>query len=276
MHDSLGCRMKEHENHFNQRVKPQTPVIARIDGKAFHSFTAGMKRPYDERLSNLMWGTLEFLMKQSGAIFGYTQSDEISLLYYQESLKSQIYFDGKINKLNSVLASYATSYFNRIMKTALSEPKYKYIDANFDCRTFELPSKEETLNYFIWREQDAVRNSIQMAARSVFSHSECNDKNGSELQEMLFSKGINWSNYPTFFKRGLYAKLMTTKRKFTTEELADLPEKHEARANPDLIVERRDVKLEGWSNGLGMGDKGFSKPGGWLLNREDCIKFIFE
>lgn len=235
--DGLGNRMKFYEKRLSHIVMPKVPIIARIDGRSFHSFTRGLERPYDVRLTNLMVETTKFLVQETNARCGYTQSDEISLVWFDE----EIIFGGKISKLISVVGSLATAYFNRHLPTFI--PEKADLMPVFDNRVWELPNPDEAANYFIWREQDAVRNSVQMAARSVYSHSLCYKKNTAELQEMLFAKGINWNNYPRFFRRGTYVRRRIIEREFTQEELQNLPPKHEALTNPELVV-RRTVVME--------------------------------
>lgn len=242
MKDDLGDRMKMYEGtESDRRLMPLLPVLARIDGRSFSSFTAGMERPYDVRLSDLMMATTCSLTKETGAIAGYTQSDEISLLYYSDNIKSQIFFDGRTQKLCSNLASLATGYF--IMDWAKNFPLWPMPKIpSFDCRVWNVPTKEEATNTFLWRELDASKNSISMLARSLFSHKELQDKSCSEMQEMMFQqKGINWNDCPTFFKRGTFFLRRTISRPFSAEEIEKLPPLHEARKNPDLVVERSDV-----------------------------------
>jgi len=203
MQDSLGNRMKLYENHFNDSLIKFLPAFARLDGKAFHSFCRDLRKPYDERLSEIMYELTLFLVKETGAKLGYTQSDEITLTWYYPEPESQMFFDGKINKLNSVLASMATLKFRELCVRLLPEKQNMF--TVFDCRTWNVPNIVEGANVFVWREQDATRNSIQMAARSVFPHKECQNKSCPELQEMLFKqKGINWNDYPSAFKKGTY------------------------------------------------------------------------
>lgn len=106
-----------------------------------------------------------------------------------------------------------------------------------------MPSKEEAVNALIWREQDATRNSISAAAQAHCSHKELQGKNTNEMQEMLFQKGINWNDYPSFFKRGVYVQRTKMWRKFTTDELEKLPPKHDAHTNPNLEVERTEIRV---------------------------------
>lgn len=241
MADDLGDRMKDYESaEAGRRLMEQLPVCARIDGKGFSKFTRELKRPYDERLSSLMIDTTRFLVEETTALAGYTQSDEISLLWYQADPKSQVYLDRRIQKLTSILASMATARFNSGLRDAIPEKAGEL--ALFDCRVWAVPSKDEAANTFLWRERDASKNSVSMAARALYSHAQLQDKSGSEMQELLFQKGINWNDYPAFFKRGTFLLRRTIERRFTEEELAVLPPKHAAKANPDLLVSRSEVR----------------------------------
>lgn len=237
----LSERMKLYEQVFDSSVVPNLPVLVRIDGKSFHSWTRQLQRPYDAKLFELFDQTTMFLMEESNAILGYTQSDEISILLYNNGdSESQIFFDGRINKLVSVLASMTTAFFNRLVPEAL--PNKKSHMAFFDARVFNLPDLNEAANYFLWRELDATRNSIQMAAQALYSHNQLYEKNNDQMQDMLFQKGINWNDYPARFKRGAFFKKVKTIRKFEPDELGILPEKHSARLNPDLAIERSEIK----------------------------------
>ena len=240
MMDNFGDRMKMYEKQGPQRFIPLVPVIARLDGKAFHTFCKGLKKPYDDKMMDTMFLTTLNLVRDSGANIGYTQSDEITLLFYSDNYHSQIYFDGKIQKLNSVLSSMATYYFNDFKRVYLPRSK-KDIPALFDCRVWQVPI-EEVVNCFLWREQDAVKNSISSAAQAEFGHKQTMNKNSQEKQDMLHDVGINWNDYPVHFKRGIYLQKQSTFRKFTCEEIDKLPQKHEARLNPDLEVLRHEVR----------------------------------
>ncbi len=196
-----------------------------------------MKRPYDDRLSQLMISTTNYLAQETNACMSYTQSDEISLAWYSTNFDSQIFFDGKIQKMVSVLTSMCTAFFNAWVPKSFPEWSHWPL-ATFDCRIWNVPNTTEGANVFLWREKDATKNAISMAARSVYDHKELDNKNGSEMQEMLWQKGINFNNYPTFFKRGTFIQRRTQQKKFTTEEIDKLPPKHEARSNPNLMIER--------------------------------------
>jgi len=235
--DEFGNRMKDYELiEVGRRFMPLLPVIARLDGKNFSNWTKDLKRPYDERMSKVMIDTTKWLVGKTGALTGYTQSDEISLVYYSESAKSQIFFDGRIQKMTSVLASMASVCFNKLVETTL--PGWKIFWAYFDCRAWQVPNKTEAVNAILWRELDATKNSVSMAAREYYSHKELQNKNSAQMMDMLMEKGVNWNNYPSFFKRGTYIQKQKTMRKFTPEEIESFSLAHEARRNPDMEVER--------------------------------------
>jgi len=237
MSDTLGNRMKSYESQTTStKLIPKLPIIARIDGRSFSSFTKGLRRPYDERLTNLMIETTKYLVQETNANCGYHQSDEISLVWYIDDYDSQMMFDGKLFKLISILSSMATGFFNKNLPTYI--PEKANLIPTFDCRVFNVPTVEEAVNVFYWREKDATKNSITMAASEYYSHKFLMGKNGSEKQELLFQKGINWNDYPSFFKRGTYVQKKRVLTKFSAEELEKLPAKHQARINPDLEIER--------------------------------------
>lgn len=237
MKDNLGNRIKEYElQTTSSKLIKQLPIICRIDGRSFHTFTKGLKRPYDERLSNLMIETSIFLCKETNANCVYTQSDEISLVWYTENIDSETLFNGKVFKLTSILSSLSTGFFNKNLSNFL--PEKSDLMPVFDCRVFNLPNFSEVVNYFLWREQDATKNSISMAAQAFYSHKELMGKNGSQKQEMLFQKGINWNDYPSFFKRGTYVQRKRVVTPFTSDEIEKLPAKHNARRDPNFLVER--------------------------------------
>jgi tRNA(His) 5'-end guanylyltransferase len=213
-----------------------------LDGKTFHTFTKGLKRPYDEGLSELMIATTKFLVEETNAVMGYTQSDEISLLLYQPSYKSSIYMSGRSQKINSVLAAKCSTFFSENLGQYL--PAKDKLPPNkrpvFDCRCFNVPDKFEAVNAFLWREQDATRNSVSMAGQSMYSHKQLQNKSRREIQDLLHAKDVNWNDYPTFFKRGTYVQKKTMMLK-SEVLLSGLPEKHNLRKNPELMVERKKV-----------------------------------
>lgn len=234
--DSLGDRMKELESRGKSKLLTSVPVVARLDGKAFHTFTRDLQRPFDQNFSSLMLETTLSLMKKTSALIGYTQSDEITLVWQTQNEKSEIFFSGRHEKMVSVLASYGTLFFNRHLPLYL--PKKADNEAVFDCRVWNVPNETEAANCLIWRQQDATRNSISMAAQSLYTQNELMNKNCDEMQEMIFQKGINWNNYPVAFKRGSFIQRMTIEKRFSTEDIEKLPPKHAARQNPQLKVVR--------------------------------------
>jgi len=203
--DLLGDRMKtQYENRTRIMLPRRTYTIIRLDGKAFHSFTKGMKRPFDKGFMNVMDETSKFLCKEiQGAIMGYTQSDEISILLTDfEKDTTDAWFDGNIQKIVSVSASMAGTIFNHWMNTNWGGPVKPKGLAFFDARTFTIPDPTEVENYFIWRQKDATRNSLSMHAQTLFSHKELNGKSQEVLHNMIHEKEENWNDLPNGFKRG--------------------------------------------------------------------------
>jgi tRNA(His) guanylyltransferase len=240
--DEFGNRMKLYEGKESDRTfLPLLPICVRLDGKGFSKFTKGLQRPYDIRLITLMGLVTKFLVEETDARIGYTQSDEISLIIYSENYKSQTYFDGRIQKIVSTLASLTTAKFNQLKPEYIPEKANKL--ACFDCRAWQVPNQIEAVNNILWREKDATKNSISMAAQHYYSHKELLNKNSKQKQEMLFEKGINWNDYPDNFKRGTYVIRKRVSKKFSVEDLEKLPPKHRALQEPDLVIERSEVNL---------------------------------
>lgn len=219
--DSLGDRMKEnYENRAKTYLVRRMPVIVRLDGKAFHSFTKGFKRPYDEIFHNAMNDTLKYLCEHvQGCKFGYTQSDEITLVLTDyDTLTTDAWFGYAVQKMCSVAASMATLEFNKAFEKAIENAvDISAVQCNwylaalskgamFDARCFNIP-EEEVTNCLIWRQQDATRNAIQMLGQCNFSHKELQGKSCNDIQDMLITqKGINFNDMPTAFKRGVCCK----------------------------------------------------------------------
>lgn len=197
--DDFGDRMKRYESVPRLHLTRRTPVILRLDGKAFHTFTRGLVRPFDELLNDAMTSTMNYLVANiQGAVFAYKQSDEISIMLRDwDTLTTDAWFDYNVQKMVSVAASMATMHFNNVFR----HPKGDKL-AMFDARAFNVP-KEEVVNCFLWRQQDAVRNSINSLAQANFSHKQLQGKNTSQVQDMLMlEKGINWNDLETRYKRG--------------------------------------------------------------------------
>ena len=224
--DELGTRMKKfYEEIPKIKLMRRTPVIIRIDGKAFHSFTRGFQKPFDEVLIKAMQETTKYLCENiQGCVLGYTQSDEITLVLVDyQRLNTSAWFDYEVQKMCSIAASMATMAFNKFFmfefeefnrwvyegsptddEKRLNDVYYKAMckGAMFDARVFNVP-KEEVTNCIYWRQLDASRNSIQMVGQANFSHKELQNKSCNDIQDMLvLQKGINWNDFPTYQKRG--------------------------------------------------------------------------
>lgn len=233
--DALGDRMKKYEYITRTHLVHRLPVIIRLDGKSFHTFTRGFKRPFDEILISTMQDTTKYLCENiQGCVLGYTQSDEITIVLVDyKKLNSCAWFDNNIQKMCSIAASMATFAFNRFLEDNLNvfykqntifdltdvgyrvafleENDEKHYDAYkkavergamFDARVFNIP-KEEVCNCVLWRQNDATRNSVEMVAQAHFSHGVLQNKSQSQMQDMLMlEKGINWNDFPVHQKRG--------------------------------------------------------------------------
>lgn len=231
---TLGDRMKSYEGLSRHYLERKQPVIIRVDGKSFSKYTKGFKKPFDDILVEVMHLTTKFLCANiQNCKIGYTQSDEISLLlvdYHDEN--TDCWFGNNLQKLCSVSASMATLAFNKHLikvinqyydKDLITDDEYAFYMskthlAMFDSRAFIVP-KEDVVNYFIWRQQDAVRNSIQMLGRSNFPHKKLQNKNTKEIEEMLNTElGISWSDLSIAKKQGvcLYKEKYTLDNKEQT------------------------------------------------------------
>lgn len=232
--DSLGNRMKEYyENPYRFYLPRRSPMIIRLDMRAGHSFTKGFQRPFDDIFIESIQETAKYLCENIENVkCSYQQSDEISLLLTDyDNIGTQAWFNKDLQKMCSIAASMATLAFNRAFDEKVEEesmsleveamfPSFPDTDykewentykahemaslkgAMFDARCFSIP-KEEVCNYFLWRQNDCVRNSIQMVAQANFSHKQLQNKSCDELQEMLWQeKNINWNDFETVKKRG--------------------------------------------------------------------------
>lgn len=246
--DDFGDRMKAYEARgFSlSHVMPGEVMIARMDGRSFHTFTRGMERPFDAGMIEAMRRTTGALVKEFGATIGYTQSDEITLVWITKT-RSQVIFGGRVQKILSSLAASATAEFIDFIDEHKPGFSKKGNRPRFDCRVFTVPSQVEAMNCLLWRQQDATKNAISMAAQSVYSPKQLHGKDGGMMQEMLFQKGINFNDYPYECKRGSFAKSVTTTRFLTEEELIKLPEHvREVQSKQEVIrsaIEFQDIYL---------------------------------
>ena len=223
---NLAERMKTYyENIPKTKLMRRVPVAIRLDGKAFHTFTRWFKKPFDDLFITSMQKTMQYLCENiQGCVFGYTQSDEITLILIDyQKLNSAAWFDYEVQKICSISASMATMAFNKFFmfefeefnrwvyecnptdeEKRLNDVYYKAMcnGAMFDARCFNIP-KEEVTNLIYWRQLDATRNSIQMVGQHYFSHNQLKGKSCNDIQDMLFKEyGVNWNDYLTFYKRG--------------------------------------------------------------------------
>lgn len=194
--DSLGDRMKRYEAVTRSILLPHSLTILRVDGRAFHSYLRSARRPFDtDFIADMQQVGAALCREVSGTVMAYGQSDEISLLISDKDPQSQPWFGGVVQKMASVAASVATAH--------LIAQRGNKGTPTFDARVFTVPTWLEAVNYFIWRQRDAVRNSISMAAQAMFSHNQLHERNTDQMMEMLFAvHGINWNNYPDEIKRG--------------------------------------------------------------------------
>lgn len=268
--DSLGNRMKKYEAVNRNFLIPKMNTIIRIDGKAFHTYTQQFKKPFDQDLINAMDQTAIYLCsKIQGAKFAFVQSDEISILVTDyDTIETSSWFDGNIQKIVSVSASMATTQFNktRLIQSCgdhsdddrepniSKEEIEKFVFAEFDSRVFQVPSKEEVVNCFLWRQQDATRNSIQSVGQTYFSQQELDCVSTNEIQEMLFQKkGINWNNdFEPKLRRGRFIMKHTYingKRVYMVGDKWYIPCDGEEGVMPDLIsIEPEDKVRTKWES----------------------------
>lgn len=212
--DALGDRMKEYECVPKVKLIRRTPVVIRLDARSFHTFTRGFEKPFDNRLSECMQETMRWLCENiQNCKVGYTQSDEISLLMIDYvKLNTEAWFDNNVQKIVSIASSMATMKFNELMG------KYVSKGAMFDARAFNLP-RDEVNNYFLWRQNDASKNSVQMFAQAEYSQKELTGLKIEDLMDKLFEKGINWNDAETYQKRGSCAIKVPTIGKRYVEKL---------------------------------------------------------
>lgn len=205
---SIGDRFKTYEAVWKAVLPRRLPVVVRCDGKAFHSHLRGADKPFDlQFIADMAEVAKALCAEMQGAVFAYHQSDEISVLLQDwEGTHTEPWFAGELQKIVSISAAVATATLCSIRP---GRPL-------FDARAFVLPNRVEVANYMIWRQRDAVRNSISMAAQAHFSHKRLQGVNGNQMQEMLFTEhGINWNDYPVECRRGQVVVRETGEREVT-------------------------------------------------------------
>lgn len=225
-----GEYLKSIERQYCGRIeKPH--LLLRLDGKCFSSFTKPLDKPYDKNLMKVFKGLLLYLSRKYSVTWSYSQSDELSL--YWDSTKEHI-FGGKTYKINSIIASDCTLYFNEIIKSVFPS----LIDKNnlplFDCRCWGYDTEEDVLRYFKWRQRDCFKNAVTLIASKHFSHRELLDKKTRERIAMIPE---NLEDYSTDFLYGLYLHKTQELKGLTYHEIEQLPEKHHAKQNPNFVME---------------------------------------
>lgn len=239
---ALATRMKNYYEAIPKtKLMRRTPVALRLDGKAFHSFTRGFKRPFDEVLIKSMQQTMKYLCENiQGCVLGYHQSDEITLILLDyQTFDTDAWFDYEVQKMCSIAASMATMAFYRAFAEEVDrfcgDPRNSGVQANryiaatlqdamFDCRCFNIP-KEEVANLIYWRQLDASRNSVQMVGQAYFSHNELQEKTCSDIQDMLMERySVNWNDFPTHQKRGSCCTKVKVREEFLSPQEWGEPE----------------------------------------------------
>lgn len=237
--DSLGDRMKAFERRETDRtMMPGLPIVVRLDGRSFHTFTKGMTRPFHEPMSKAMIETARHLVKESQANVAYTQSDEITLIFWNDDPRAERAHAGRVQKLTSLLAAMASVKFNQEVAQRMPDRAHKL--PVFDARVFSLPSLEEVSNCILWRTWDCEKNSITMAASAFYPHKELMGKNGADKHEMLHAKGVNWADYPAFFKNGTFLRREAVVIPITESASARIPEQY----RPSSVRRMRVVEVD--------------------------------
>jgi len=234
--DSIGDRMKSYEAHeTSRRSMKRLPICVRVDGRAFHTFTRGLARPFDEGFSRAMIETTKFLVQETHAKIGYTQSDEITLVFWDESHEAEPIFGGKFFKLTLVIASLATAKFMSMIPDHMPTKVGKL--PSFDARIFQVPSLAKATNLLLWRWIDARKNSISMVAQAHFSPKQLHGRTQNDRLVLLDGLGVTWQAFPDHLKWGTFVRQEAVQRHLTAEELDRIPKKH----RPDGPVTRNDL-----------------------------------
>lgn len=223
MKDSLGDRIKRYERVSDHMLTPNGPLFIRVDGRAFHTFTKHMDRPFDRRFMHTMINAaMDVVKDMPGFKLAYLQSDECTfLLTDTDKLESQGWFDYRLNKVVSIAASAFTVYFNAEVPRQFTNLRLG--PAMFDARAFTVPY-EDAPNVFVWRQKDWHRNSLSMLAQAYYGHKELQGKKKADLHEMLHAKGDNWATLELMEKNGtfLHADGTLTHNHLVWTELAEL------------------------------------------------------
>lgn len=233
---ALGDEQKGYESSQTRSLLPGLPIVVRADGRAFHTFCRGLALPFDPRFRDAMSATARYLLDRTGATIAYTQSDEITLVFALSDPLADLPFGGVARKIETLCAAGATAFFNREISRSI--PEKADLLPEFDARCIQVPNLDAAFRNLLWRETDATRNSLSMAAQSFYSQKELQGAKRNDLHEMLYRKGVNWSDYPAFFKRGTFLRREKSLRSLSAEEISRIPEAH----RPSGPVERTEIR----------------------------------
>lgn len=238
--DEFGDRMKDYEDReTGRRFLPYVPVYARIDGRGFSKFTRGADKPFDPAISAAMIAATTKLVEATHATIGYTQSDEISLVWTTREPGEEMFFKGKVQKMCSVLSGLATAAF---IETLLKGERAAWVDRlpHFDARVVQLPNREEAANMILWREMDARKNAISMAAHAHFSHKSLHGLSGRDKLAKMAEAGIDFDAYPVAFRRGTFIRRSVISAPMPEDVRLSIPEK--SRPEIGAVITRSMVK----------------------------------
>lgn len=237
--DSLGDMQKLYENMTSDvALMPGIPILARLDGRNFHKFTADTEKPYDESFMRCMDKTCLYLLTELNPTIVYTQSDEITLAWANDNLDVSLPFGGRFQKWCSTIAASATLYFNRMVDVHL--PRYSHLKPTFDCRVWQVPNTKIAADNLLWREMDATKNSISMAASANFPHKTLEGISTHNRLLMLEGIGIRWDKYPTRIKKGAYFRKKKVEAPLSQEIWEKIPET----SRPTTNIVTRNVPSE--------------------------------
>ena len=240
---ALGDRMKSYESREENRLMPRVPIIVRLDGRGFSKFCKGMKKPFDDDFREAMIEVTKHLVEETNAKIGYTQSDEISLILYSDNHETgTTIFDGRVQKMSSVFASIASTKFLMEMLKRFPEKVSDNKYPQFDCRVFSVPNKIEAYNAILWREQDCSKNSITMVCETVFVSEDLKFKSSEERKLMLLTKNLNWDNFTSAQKYGVYVQKKTVEVELTVEQINKIPV--DKRPSSNIVLRNRMVVLD--------------------------------
>lgn len=223
------------------KLIPTIPVVLEINGRSFHTWTRGLKKPYDEKLHKVMQEVMKKLMREFSSNIGYTYSDEIVLVWI-DPFENTMPFGGKNEKLVSAASSLASVVFNDLLNKYIPEKKNTF--PTFTANVIQIPGIDNCKAYLNNKRYDAIKKSYSSAARIFYTNEQCYKKKIPQLNEMLLKQGVAWDDYPIHFKSGMYAFREEIRVRFGKNDLKNLPKKHNARKNPNHVYTRNKIILD--------------------------------